>query len=43
MRRLRQRERKRFVRMRIKNRTYECVAIGKEKSRYWEIKNNLNV
>ena len=29
--------------MRIKNRTFDHVAIGKEKSRYWESKNNLNV
>ena len=43
MKRLRHRERKRFVRMRMKNRTSERVAIGKEKSRYWESKNNLNV
>ena len=43
MKRLRWRERKRFVRMRIKNITFDCVAIGKEKSRYWESKNNLNV
>ena len=27
----------------MKNRTSERVAIGKEKSRYWESKNNLNV
>ena len=31
------------MRMRIKNRTFDHVAIGKEKSRYWESKNNLNV
>ena len=31
------------MRMRIKNRTFVHVAIGKEKSRYWESKNNLNV
>ena len=43
MKRLRWRERKRFVRMRIKNKTFDHVAIGKEKSRYWESKNNLNV
>ena len=43
MKRLRRRERKRFVRMRMKNRTSERVAIGKEKSRHWESKNNLNV
>ena len=43
MKRLRHRERKRFVRMRMKNRTSERGAIGKEKSRYWESKNNLNV
>ena len=29
--------------MRMKNRTSEHVAIVKEKSRYWESKNNLNV
>ena len=29
--------------MRIKNRTFDRVAIGKEQSRYWESKNNLNV
>ena len=27
----------------MKNKTSECVAIGKEESRYWESKNNLNV
>ena len=27
----------------MKNRTSKRVAIGKEKSRYWESKNNLNV
>ena len=43
MKRLRWRERKRSVRMRIKNRTFDGVAFGKEKSRYWESKNNLNV
>ena len=43
MKRLRWSERKRFVRMRIKNRTFGHVAIGKEKSRHWESKNNLNV
>ena len=26
----------------MKNKTSECVAIGKEESRYWESKNNLN-
>ena len=43
MKRLRWRERKRSVRMSIKNRTFDGVAFGKEKSRYWESKNNLNV
>ena len=43
MKRLRWRERKRFVRMRIKNWTFDRVAIRIEKSRYWESKNNLNV
>ena len=38
MKRLGRRERKRFVRMRMKNKTSECVAIGKEESRYWESK-----
>ena len=32
-----------ILRMRIKNRTFDGVAFGKEKSRYWESKNNLNV
>ncbi|KAK7826920.1 putative aldo-keto reductase 6 [Quercus suber] len=32
MKRLRQRERKRFVRMKMKNRTSERMAIGEEKS-----------
>ena len=27
----------------MKNKTSERVAIGKEESRYWESKNNLNV
>ena len=39
MKRLRRKESKRFVRMKMKKRTSECVGIAKQD---WKSKNNLN-